>query len=71
MLTVAFGQSTISRRQVQLWYNWFKEDREDINDNACTGLEMLTTFNSYSDLLKQVITGNESWVYGYDIESKA
>ena len=33
--------------------------------------EMLTTFNYDSDLLKKVITGDESWVYGYDIETKA
>ena len=33
--------------------------------------ETLTTFNDDPDLLKKVITGNESWVYGYDIETKA
>ena len=33
--------------------------------------EMLTTFNDNPDLLKKVITGGESWVYGYDIETKA
>ena len=33
--------------------------------------EMLTTFNDYPDLLKKVITGDESWMYGYDIETKA
>ena len=33
-------------------------------------LEMLTNVNVYSDLLKKVITGDESWVYGYDIETK-
>ena len=32
---------------------------------------MLTTFNDDTDLLKKVITGGESWVYGYDIESKS
>ena len=32
--------------------------------------EMLTMFNDDSDLLKKVITGDESWVYGYDIETK-
>ena len=32
--------------------------------------KMLTTFNDERDLLKKVITGNESWVYGYDIETK-
>ena len=33
--------------------------------------EMLTTFNDNSDLLKKVIIADESWVYGYDIETKA
>ena len=31
---------------------------------------MLATFNGDSDLFKKVITGDESWMYGYDIESK-
>ena len=31
MLTVAFGESTMRRTQVQLRYNQFKEDREDVN----------------------------------------
>ena len=33
--------------------------------------EMLTTYNNDPDLLKKVKTVNESWVYGYDIETKA
>ena len=33
--------------------------------------KMLTMFNDDPDLLKKVITGDESWVYGYDIETKA
>ena len=33
MLTVAFCASTMSRTQVQLWYNRFKEGREDVNDD--------------------------------------
>ena len=32
--------------------------------------EMLATFNDGSDLLKKVVTGDESWVYGYDIETE-
>ena len=32
---------------------------------------MLTMFNDNPDLLKKVIIGDESWVYGYEIESKA
>ena len=33
--------------------------------------DMLTTFNDNPDLLKKIITGDESWVYGYDSETKA
>ena len=32
---------------------------------------MLTTLNDDQDLLKKIITCDESWVYGYDIETKA
>ena len=31
---------------------------------------MLTTFNDDPDFLKKIIIGDESWVYGYDIETK-
>ena len=37
MLTVAFGESTMSRTQVQLWYNRFKVSREDVNDDTRPG----------------------------------
>ena len=37
MLTVAFGESTMSRTQIQLWYNRFKEGREDVNGDAGPG----------------------------------
>ena len=37
MLTLTFGESSMSRKQVQLWYKRFKEDREDINDEAHPG----------------------------------
>ena len=33
--------------------------------------EILATFNNDPDLLKKVITRDESWVYGYDIITKA
>ena len=34
MLNVTFGESTISRTQVLLWYKLFKEGREDVHDDA-------------------------------------
>ena len=33
--------------------------------------EMLTTYNDYHDLIKDVITSDELWVYGHDFETKA
>ena len=33
--------------------------------------EMLMTFNDDPDLLKNVKTGDESWMYASDIETKA
>ena len=33
--------------------------------------EILKTFNDDPDLLKKVRTGDKSWVYDYDIETKA
>ena len=33
--------------------------------------EMLNDVNDDPDLLKRIITGDESWVYGYDVETKA
>ena len=33
--------------------------------------EMLMTFNDDANLFKNVLTGDDSWVYGYDIETKA
>ena len=45
MLTVAFGESTISRIPVQLWYNRFKEGRDIFffNDGAHPGLPSKST----------------------------
>ena len=44
---------------------------ERIQGRTDIAREMLTTFNDDLDLLKKVITGNELWVYDYDIETKA
>ena len=34
MLTVTFGESTKTRTQVPLWYNWFKLGQANVNDDA-------------------------------------
>ena len=43
MLTVAFGESTTSRTQDELFYNQFKEGREDVNDDARPGHQSTST----------------------------
>ena len=55
MLTLVFGAATMSRTQVQLWYNRFKEGREDVNDNARPGtsttdenIEVVKKMNSHN-----------------------
>ena len=49
MLTLAFGESTMSRTQVQLWYNRFKEGREDVNDDSCPGRPSTLTTDENSE----------------------
>ena len=58
MLTVAFGESTMSRTQVQLWYNRFKEGREDINDDVHTGRSSTWTTDENIEAAKKMILGN-------------
>ena len=55
MMTVAFGKSIMSRTQVQLWYNQFKEGREDVNDDARPGRLSTLTTNGNIEAVKKVI----------------
>ena len=58
MLTVAFGESTMSRTQVQLWYNRFKEDQEDVNDDASPSLPSTSTTDENIEAMKKMILDN-------------
>ena len=58
MLTVSFGKSTISRTQVQLWYNRFKEGRKDINDNARPSRPSTSTTDENIEAVKKMISDN-------------
>ena len=57
MMTVTFGESTMSRTQVQLWYNWFKECR-DINDNTRPGSSSTSTSDKNIEAVKKMILHN-------------
>ena len=50
MLTVTFGESTKSRTQVQLLYNRFKENREDVKS--------ISTANENIEAVKKMILDN-------------
>ena len=58
MLTVAFGGSTMSRTQVQLWYNRFKEGREHVNDDARPGRPSMSTTDKSMEVVKTMIFVN-------------
>jgi len=45
--------------------------REQKEFRAAVAEDLLETANNDADFLKKVITGDESWVYGYDPETKA
>ena len=56
MLTVAFGEPTLNRTQVQLWYNWFKEGREEGNDDS--GRPSTSTTDGNTEAVKKMILDN-------------
>ena len=58
MLAVAFDESTTSRTQIQLWYNGFKEGREDVNDYASPGSQSTSTTNGNIEAVKKIILNN-------------
>ena len=58
MLIMEFGKSTISRTQVQLWYNRFKECRRDVNADACPGRPSRSTNDANIKAMKKMILDN-------------
>ena len=61
MLTVAFGESTMTRTQVQLWYIRFKENREDVNDDARPGRPCTSTTDDNIEAVNKMILNNR-WI---------
>ena len=58
MLTVVFGESTISRTQVQLWYSRFKEGREDVTIDARPCCPCTLTIDENIEAVKKMILDN-------------
>ena len=58
MLTVAFGESTMSRTQVQLWCNRFKDGRKNVNDDARPGRSNTSTIDENIETVKKMTLDN-------------
>ena len=58
ILTVAFGESIMSRTQVQSWYNRFKEGRKDINGDAHPGRLSTSTTDENIQTVRKIILNN-------------
>ena len=52
MLTVAFGKFTMSRTQVQMWCNQFKEGREDLNHDGRPGRPSTSAIDENTEAVK-------------------
>ena len=59
------GMKLVTVKIVPKLLNFEQKQRHMVIDQ-----EMLSTFYEDSDFLKKFITGDESWVYGYDVETK-
>ena len=58
MLTVSFGESTMTRAQVQLWHNRFKNGREDVNVDAHPGRPSTSTTDENIETVIKIILNN-------------
>ena len=58
MLTATFGKSIMSRTLVQLWYNRFKEDRENVNDDIRPGRPSTSTIDESIEAVKKMVLDN-------------
>ena len=58
MLTVAFGESTLSKKSVYKWYKLFTEGREDVNDDARPGRPSTSTTDENVEAVKNIVKKN-------------
>ena len=58
MLIATFGESFVSRIQVQLWYYRFKVGLEDVNANARSDRRNTSTTNENIEAVKKIISDN-------------
>ena len=57
MLSLAFDESTMGRTQVQLWYNRFNKNRENVNADVRPDRPM-TSIDENIETVKKIILDN-------------
>ncbi|XP_025831363.1 protein GVQW3-like, partial [Agrilus planipennis] len=58
MLTVAYGEATLSRSNVFLWYKMFSDGLEDVDDEERAGLPRTSTTDENIDEVKKIVLVN-------------
>jgi len=58
MLTAAFGESTLSKKNVYKWYKLFTEGREDVNDDARSGRPSISITDENVEEVKKIVMEN-------------
>ena len=57
-MTVVFGKSTMSRTQVQLWYNRLQKSQENINDDTSPDRPSASTTDENTKAQKKMLLVN-------------
>ncbi|KAK9872873.1 hypothetical protein WA026_020227 [Henosepilachna vigintioctopunctata] len=58
MLTVAFGESTLSQKSVYTWYKHLTEGREDVDDDKSPGVVTTSTSEENIEIVKKMVFEN-------------
>ena len=58
MLQEVYGDETISRSHVFEWHKWFKEGREDVEDDSRSGRPLMSRTADNVERMKQMAHGD-------------
>ena len=62
MLRKAFGNSTMSQKNVYKWYKDFKEGRERVDDLERSGRPSTSTDDQHVNKVKELVLKNNRWL---------
>jgi len=54
-LTEAYGNATLSRTMVFKWHEAFREERENFEDDPCSGRPILSTYDQNMEVVQAVM----------------